>query len=102
MRNLALAVYLKVKVKVKVKVASHAVQAQMVEHRHSSTLSLTSALDGSGLSTSRPGRFTPSKEPVPVTQEAGRVPKSIRTGVKNLAPIKVRTPNRPARSESLY
>jgi hypothetical protein len=29
---------------------------------YSSTLSLTSALDGGGLSKSRPGRFTPGKE----------------------------------------
>jgi hypothetical protein len=31
------------------------------EYRYSSTLSLTSALDGSGWSTPRPGRFTPRK-----------------------------------------
>jgi hypothetical protein len=30
-----------------------------VEYRSSSTLSLTSALDGGGWSTPRPGRFTP-------------------------------------------
>jgi hypothetical protein len=33
---------------------------------YSSTLSLTSALDGADLSTPRPGRFTPGKEPVPI------------------------------------
>ena len=33
---------------------------------YSSTLFLTSALDGGGWSTSRPGRFTPGKDPVPV------------------------------------
>jgi len=27
---------------------------------------LTSALDGGGWSTSRPGRFTPGKDPVPI------------------------------------
>jgi rRNA maturation protein Nop10 len=32
------------------------------EQRYSSTLSLTSALDGGGWSTPRPGRFTPGKE----------------------------------------
>ena len=37
------------------------------EQMYSSTLSLTSALDGGGLSTPRPGRFTPGKEtPVPI------------------------------------
>ena len=32
------------------------------EHTHSSTLSLTSALDGGGWSTPHPGQFTPGKE----------------------------------------
>ena len=32
------------------------------EERYSSTLSLTSALDGCGWSTPRPGYFTPGKE----------------------------------------
>ena len=32
------------------------------QQRYSSTLSLTSAVDGSGCSTPRPGRFTPGKE----------------------------------------
>jgi hypothetical protein len=38
---------------------------------YSSTLSLTSALDGGGWSTQRPGRFTPGNDPVPIVQEAG-------------------------------
>jgi len=36
------------------------------EYRHSSTLSLTSAIDGDGWSTPSPGRFTPGKDPVPI------------------------------------
>jgi len=36
------------------------------EYRYTSTLSLTSALDGGGWSTPRPGRFTPGKDPVPI------------------------------------
>ena len=36
------------------------------EYRYSSTLFLTSALDGGGWSTPRPGRFTPGKDPVPI------------------------------------
>ena len=36
------------------------------EDRYSSTLSLTSALDGCGWSTSGPGRFAPGKDPVPI------------------------------------
>ena len=39
------------------------------EERYSSTLSLTSALDGGGWSTPRPGRFTPGKDPVPIVHE---------------------------------
>jgi hypothetical protein len=34
------------------------------EYTYSSTLSLTSVLDRGGWSTSRPGRFTPGKDPV--------------------------------------
>jgi hypothetical protein len=41
------------------------------EYRYSCTLSLTSALDGVGWSTPRPGRFTPGNDPVPIVQETG-------------------------------
>jgi hypothetical protein len=37
-----------------------------VAYRYSSTLSLTSALDGGGWSKPRPGRFPPRKDPVPI------------------------------------
>jgi hypothetical protein len=40
------------------------------EQRYSSTLSLTSALDGGGWSTPRPGRFNHANDPVPIVQEA--------------------------------
>ena len=36
---------------------------------YSATLSLTSALDGGGWSTPRPGRFTPGNDPVPIVQK---------------------------------
>ena len=36
------------------------------EKMYSSTLSITSALDGGGWSTPRPGRFTPGKDTVPI------------------------------------
>jgi hypothetical protein len=42
------------------------------EQKNSSTLSLTSALDGCGWSTLRRGRFTPGNDPVPIVQDAGR------------------------------
>jgi hypothetical protein len=38
---------------------------------YTSTFPSTSALDGGGWSTPRPGRFTPAKDPVPTVQEAG-------------------------------
>ena len=53
-------------------------------------------------STPRPGRFTPSKDPVPIVQEAGWTPGPVWTGAENLAPTGIRSPDRPARSESLY
>ena len=36
------------------------------EQMYSSTLPSTSALDGGGLLTPRPGSFTPEKDPVPI------------------------------------
>jgi len=36
------------------------------EKRYNSALSLTSALDGGGWTTPRPGRYTPGKDPVPI------------------------------------
>ena len=53
---------------------------------HSSTLSLTSALDGGGWSTPLLGRFTPWKDQLPNVYEAGWAPRSVWTGAENLAP----------------
>ena len=53
---------------------------------YSSTLPSTSALDGGGWPTSRRGRFTPGKDPVPIIQEAGWAPGPVWTGAENLAP----------------
>jgi hypothetical protein len=66
------------------------------------TLSLTSAIDGGLWSTPRPDRFTPGKDTVPIVQEAGWAPGPVWTGAENLAPIGIRSPDRPACSESLY
>ena len=46
----------------------------------------------------------PGKDPVPIihSQEAGWAPGTVWTGAENLAPTGVRSPDRPARSESLY
>jgi hypothetical protein len=55
-----------------------------------------------GWSTSRPSRFNPGKDQVPIVQEAGRAPGPVRMGAENLAPTGIRSPELPARRESLY
>jgi hypothetical protein len=51
-------------------------------------------------STPRP-LFTPWKDPVPILQEAGWAPGPVWTGGKS-RPTGIRSPDRPARSQSLY
>jgi hypothetical protein len=46
--------------------------------------------------------FTPGKDLVPIVQEAGWAPGPVRTGAENLAPTGIRSPDRPACSQSLY
>jgi len=46
--------------------------------------------------------FTPGKDPVPIVQEAGWALGPVWTGAENLASIGIRSPDRPARSQSLY
>ena len=70
--------------------------------RYSSTLSLTSKLDGSGWSTPSLGPFIPEKDPVPIVQEAGWAPGPVWPGEENLVPTGIRSPDRPARRQSLY
>jgi len=69
---------LKVRAKVEVKVKVIPEQATKAQRgsRGKFYLSLTSALNGGGLSTPRPGRFMPGKGPVPVVQEAGWSPRA--------------------------
>jgi hypothetical protein len=63
---------------------------------------LTTALDVSGWLMPRPDRFTPDKDPISILQEAGWAPGPAWRGTKYLAPTGIRSPDRPARSESLY
>jgi len=42
------------------------------------------------------------KDPVPIVWEAGWIPEPVWTSAENLAPTGIRSPDRPARSESLY
>ena len=65
---------------------------------YSSTFSLTSALDGDGWLTSHLARFNPGKE----TRYPAWAPGPVWTGAENLASTSIRSPDRPARSESLY
>jgi len=69
---------------------------------YSSTPSLTSALDGLGWSTPHPGRFTAGKDPVPIVKEAGWAPGPFWTGAENFASTRIRSPELPTRSKSLY
>jgi hypothetical protein len=71
------------------------------EQRYGSTLFFLDARWG-GWSTSRPGRFNPGKDPVPIVQEAGWAPGTVTMGAENLAPIGIRSLELPARRESLY
>ena len=77
-------------------------EAPEVEQSYSSTLSVTSTLSGGRWSTPRPGRYTPGKDPVLIVQEVGQAPGPVWTGAENLAPTRIRSPDRPARSESLH
>ena len=48
-----------------------------------------------------PAAFTPGKDPVPIVQEAGWAPGPVWIDAENLAPTGIRSPDLPARSESL-
>jgi len=61
-----------------------------------------SALDGVGGQPHTPTASTPGKYPIPIVQEAGRAQGPVWTGAENLAPTGIRSPDRPARSQSLY
>jgi hypothetical protein len=49
-----------------------------------------------------PTALPPRKDAVPIVQEAGWAPGPFSTGAENLAPMGIRSPGRPAGSESLY
>jgi hypothetical protein len=44
----------------------------------------------------------PQKDPVPIVQGDGWAPGPVWTGVVNLAPTRIQSPDRPVRSQSLY
>ena len=57
---------------------------------------------GWGVSVTPRPLFTRGKNPVPIVQEDGWTPGPVWTGEENLAPTGIRSPDRPARSHSLY
>ena len=57
---------------------------------------------GWGVSVTPRPLFTPGRDPVPIVQEAGWAPGPVWTGAENLAPTEIRSPGRPARSQSIY
>jgi hypothetical protein len=64
--------------------------------------SITTALDNFGWSTPRPVRFTPGRNPVPTTYEAGWAQRTFWSCAVNLAHAGIRFPDRPPSSFSLY
>ena len=72
------------------------------EQKYSSTVSLTSALDMGGWSTTSPGRFNPGKTRYPLYRRLGGL--QCRSGrVRKDSPSTgIRSRDRPARNESLY
>jgi len=49
-----------------------------------------------------PAAYTHGKEKLPILQEAGWATGPVCTGAEDLAPTGIRSPDRPARSQSLY
>ena len=62
---------------------------------------MTTALEGVRGQRHAPAALYPVKDPVPIVQD-GWAPGTVWTGAENLAPTGIRSPNRPARSHSLY
>jgi hypothetical protein len=73
------------------------------EKRCSSTLSLTSALDGVGGERHALAALLSGKIPDrPIVQETGRTTGPVWTGAEKLVSTEIQSPNRSARSESVY
>jgi hypothetical protein len=72
------------------------------KYRHSFTLSLISKLGGLGCQRHAPAFSRRQREPVPIVRDVGWEPGSFWAEAKNFFPTGIRSPNRPARSESLY
>jgi hypothetical protein len=69
---------------------------------YSSTLSLTSALDGAWVVNATLRRFRPGKDPVAIVHEAGWTPGRVWTAAENLAPTGIRFPDRNSYKIRIY
>jgi len=93
----------KVCFKVNVKVIPWNVYASAKwRHRFISKRFATSAIEESGWSVPRPGRFARGKYLKLIAQEAGCASGPVWTGSENLTRIRIRSPVRSARRESLF
>ena len=72
------------------------------EYRYSSTLSWTLALDGVGGQIHAPAALPPGRRPGTHCIGGWVGPRAGLDGCETLAPIRIRSPDRPACSESLY
>jgi hypothetical protein len=63
---------------------------------------MTTALEGGEGSVSRPGLTLPRERPGTHRTGAGWAPGPVWTGAENLARTGIRSPDRPARNQSLY
>ena len=72
------------------------------EHRDSTTLSLTLALDGEGGQRHRPSALTLGKTRCLLCRRLSGPPRSAWTDAKNLNSTGIQSPDRPARSKWLY
>ena len=72
------------------------------EQMYSSTLPSTSALDGTGGQHHAPAALPPGKTRCSLYRRLGGPQGPVWTSAENLAPTRIRSQDRPARSESLY
>ena len=63
---------------------------------------MITALEGCGGQRHAPAAFYPGKDPVPIVPEAVWAPGPVWTSEENLVPTGIRSPDRPAHSQSLY
>ena len=89
--------------KVKIKVTPlHAYTGKVGRRRYSCNSFWTSALEWGGWQHHAPASLPPGKDPVPIVQEAGWASGTVWTGTESFSPSGIQTPDREARSESLY